>query len=84
MISKQTEQLANKMGELLIHVYSDCKKLTLSAFYLPRRIVTSYLSHRFVCNSQTIAVQEMKSLDFQYITPVSHSEFMECVVENNG
>jgi hypothetical protein len=51
MIIKSKEKLANRIRSLLIHVYGDAKKLTLSAYSYPMRIITSELSAKFKFNN---------------------------------
>eukprot|EP00794_Sanderia_malayensis_P010342 gene10342-11418_t len=44
LISSANEKIANKIGALMLQVYNDAKKLTLSAYSWPSRIVASDLA----------------------------------------
>ena len=65
MISSANEKLANKMGALILQVYNDVKKLTLSAYSWPSRIVAALMVSEFIFNNG----QHSISLDLQYINP---------------
>ena len=41
MVNSQRQQLANKIGSLVIHVYNDAKCLTSSAFSWPSRVIAA-------------------------------------------
>ena len=81
LISTANEDLANKIGSLLILVYGDGKKLSLSANSFPMRVVTYRKSHSFSFNDPS---QEVKlDKDLQYVTPASHLELLKCIVESD-
>ena len=80
-ISKANETLANKIGSLLVHTYGDAKKLTLSAFSFPARVVVSKVASSFSWNSKKVMKEH--DIDFQYLTPASHKEFLQCIVESH-
>ena len=48
MMSSANEKLANKMGALMLQVYHDAKKLILSAYSWPRRIVGALMVSQFI------------------------------------
>ena len=52
MISSANEKLANKMGALMLQVYNDAKKLTLSAYSWPSRIVATQMASDFIFNNE--------------------------------
>ena len=81
LISTANEHLANKIGSLLIHVYGDGKKLSLSANSFPIRVVTSIKSHSFNFNNPS--QEAILDKDLQYVTPKSHFELLKCIVESD-
>lgn len=46
-ISEANKERANYVGKLLLQVYTDAKKLTLSAYSWPSRFVASEAGHNF-------------------------------------
>lgn len=81
-ISTKNEKLANKIGDLMLHVYCDAKKLTLSAWSFPARIVTGHVGSNFSFNSQRAVAEDVKNFDFQYVTPSFHLELLKCIVNS--
>lgn len=79
-ISKQNEELANKIGHLMLHTYCDGKKLTLSAWSFPARVVTAHMANEFSFNSDKHSTDAVKDYDFQYLTPAFHLEAMKTIV----
>ena len=77
LISAANEELANKMGQLVLHVFNDAKKLTLSAYSWPSRIVASRIASNFSFNSES----EKLRIDFQYINPTINRELLEMIVD---
>lgn len=73
---KSKEKLANRIGSLLIHVYGDVNKLTLSVYSYSMRVITSELSELFKFNT----FGENKNNDhhnLQYLTPVAHKRLFK-------
>jgi hypothetical protein len=89
LVSKANEKLANKIGGLLINAYGDAKKLTLSAYSYPARVVVSKIATSFEFNSSSVCGDSSESThstgysDLQYLTPSAHKEFLECIVESD-
>ncbi len=81
-ISTQNEKLANKIGNLMLQVYCDAKKLTLPAWNFPARVVTSYVASNFSFNSQRTVADDVKNFDFQYVTPSFHLELLKCIANS--
>ena len=74
LISKGNEAIANKVGNLMVSVYNDAKRLTLSGWSWPSRVVASQRGCNFVYNEQcSTAVDEV---DLQYVNPSSHRMFL--------
>ena len=80
-ISAANEELANKMGKLMLHVYNDAKKLTLSAYSWPSRIVTSEIASCFSFN-QKENTSGFK-MGFQYISPAHHRQLLKIIVSSH-
>lgn len=80
-ISEANKARANHIGKLLIQVYTDAKKLSLSAFSWPSRFVASEAGHNFdfnTTNSTTIP----SSINIQYITPSSHLDLLKTITNS--
>jgi len=79
-ILKANEKLGNKIGSLMTHTYGDAKKLTLSAYTYPMRVITSQMASNFTFNE----LNENNTYDFQYLIPASHKEkeFLQCIVKS--
>lgn len=82
-ISKQNEELANKIGKLLLHVYCDAKKLTLSAWSFPVRVFVGHLGNNFSFNAEESITKKIENFNFQYITPASHLELLKNIVNTH-
>ena len=80
-ISAANEELANKMGKLMLHVYNDAKKLTLSAYSWPSRIVASEIASCFSFN-QKENTSGFK-MGFQYISPAHHRQLLKIIVSSH-
>ena len=71
--------LANKMGALMLQVYNDAKKLTLSAYSWLSRIVAALMASEFIFNNEQYNI----SLDLQYINPLCHRELLQIIVDSH-
>lgn len=78
-VSKANEALANKVGSLMVSVYNDAKRLTLSGYSWPSRMVASQIAQCFQFNDAHIKSDD-QHFDLQYISPNSHSTFLKCIV----
>ena len=83
LISRRKEAVANKVGKLMITVYNDAKRLTLSANSWPSRVAASQKSQKFKYNDTDNEKNDEldEAFDLQYVTPANHHEFMACIVE---
>ena len=79
MMSSANEKLANRMGALMLQVYHDAKKLILSAYSWPSRIVGALMVIQFIFNNE----QHNISLDLQYINPSSPHELLQITVDSH-
>ena len=77
MISSANEKLANKIGAPMLQVYNDAKKLTLSAYSWPSRIVAAQMASDFIFNNE----QHNISFDLQYINPSCHRVLPQIIVD---
>jgi len=79
LILNVNEKLANKIGCLMIQVYNDAKKLTLSANTFPCRSVFANISTSYKMNDE--GLKKLATNDLQYLFPTFHWELLECIVE---
>lgn len=79
-ILKSNEKLGNRIGFLMIHAYGESKKLTLSAYTFPMKVVTRQIASHFNFNEYN----ENITYDFQYLTSASHKEFFQCIVKSHN
>ena len=77
LISKGNETVANKVGNLMVSVYNDAKRLTLSEHSWPSRVVASQIGNNFIYNEKCSTSDK---LDLQYVNPPSHRLFLSCIV----
>lgn len=81
-LNKANKLEANHVGKLLIQVYTDAKRLTLSAWNWPARYVASEASHAFsITNEGNTTIPPNVSL--QYVNNKAHLELMTCIVESD-
>ena len=80
LISKANEAVANKVGDLMVTVYNDAKKLTLSVHSWPSRIVAAQKAANFCYNIPDCNKPSHPAFDLQYVTPKWHSRFLACIV----
>jgi len=75
MVIKSKEKLADRIGSLMINVYGDAKKLTLSAHTYPTIVITGKLSSSFKFN-HIIKENNIDTYDFQYLTLATHKDLL--------
>lgn len=63
----------------MLTVFNDAKRITLSAWSWPSRVVANQLSLHFQKNGSNYLNTEPK-IDLQYVTPVHHNELLESIV----
>lgn len=81
-INKANKKQADYIGKLLIQIYTDAKRLTLSAWNWPIRYVAAEASHIFSIENENHSTIP-KNLSLQYVNPKSHLELMSCIVESD-
>ena len=79
MVNSQRQQLANKIGSLIIHVDNDAKCLTSSAFSWPLRVIAAKMAHDFDCN-KPFESYSASNFDLQYIRPPVVQELLRTIV----
>ena len=79
MVNSQRQQLANKIGSLIIHVYNDAKCLTSSAFSWPSRVIAAKMAHDFDCNKPFESYSASNFVP-QYIRPLVVQELLRTIV----
>lgn len=80
-IKEANRKLANRIGEILLQVYCDAKKLTQSAHSWPARFVAAKAGHSFDFVTSTSTIPN--TIDIQYVNPVQHSDFLEIIKKSN-
>lgn len=83
MVSKSNEDLANKIGNLCYNVFNDGKRLTLSAYSWPTRVLCAQLGAIFNINNPAASSEQTQHLNLQYLNPKMHAEIMTCIVESD-
>ena len=66
---------------MIIFVYNDAKRTTLSGWSFPFRIVTAEFARNFKLRQEKISVSD---IDMRYVTPSSHAELLSCIVESDA
>lgn len=66
------------IGSYIIEVYTDAKKVTLSAHSWPARHISSQMAENFK-NKKSLS----SYLSFQYVTTQNHEEFLDCIVKSD-
>jgi hypothetical protein len=79
MFSSQRQQLANKIGSLILHVYNDAKCLTSSAFSWPSRVIAAKMAYEFDYN-KPFKPYSPSNFDLQYIRPPVVQELLQTIV----
>lgn len=76
--NEDEKDLFHHIGSLMIHVYNDAKRTTLSGWSWPSRVVTAELGRNFKLGSTSTP-----NFDLRYVTPTSHAELLSCIVETD-
>ena len=77
-VAKASAQLQNKIAKLMINVFNDAKKLTLSAWSWPSR-EANMIAAGLDFQEEFSAFNPPSSV-FQYITPSQHKAFLKFIV----
>lgn len=84
MISKANEDLANRIGSFCYSIYNDGKRLTLSAFSWPSRVVANVLGANFNINKTQVNSENNEQFNLQYINPKMHAQLMTSIVQTDS
>lgn len=79
-ISEANRKRANHVGELLLQVYCDAKKLTLSANSWPPRYVAAKAGQSFDFNTTTSTIPD--TIDIQYVNGPTHLNLLEVITRS--
>lgn len=84
MISKSQEKLANQIGRYATCVFVDAKRLTLSAYSWPARLVAYEYGAAYNINNREQSANAINKIPLQYVNPMSHAEILDCIVAVEG
>lgn len=79
-ISKSNREKANHIGELLLQVFSDAKKLTLSAWSWPSRYVATKSGQSFDFSASETTIPS--TINIQYVNPHSHFQLLDVITRS--
>jgi len=74
--------LEQKIARIMIKVYMDAKRGTLSAWSFPARYVASLMAERLDLNNPEIPFSPTDT-DLQYVTPASHRDMLLTIAETD-
>lgn len=72
------KRLVRHIGALMISIFNDAKRTTLSGWSWPSRYVASQLSQNF-----KLGQTPTSNINLQYVTPTFHADFLNCIVETD-
>lgn len=72
---------ANTISRYMMSIYTDAKILTSSAFSWPARIFTNEYARKYDVSAPQHNQQIMLQTNLQYMSPMTHSDFLQCIVE---
>lgn len=81
-VSEANRKKANHIGELLLYVYCDGKKLTLSAFTWPARYVAAKAGQSFDFNVPSEKSIIPNDIDIQYVNCPGHLNLLEIITRS--
>lgn len=81
-MQKANQTQADYVEKLLIRIYAEAKRLTLSVWSWPLRYVASEASHAFSILNENHKIIP-KNLSLQYINNKSHLSLMSCIVDSD-
>lgn len=79
-MSNSNSKLADHVGTLMIQIYNDAKRLSLSAYSWPSRYVSGQASNEFSFNANTSKTIP-SNIPMQYVNRPGHLQLMTCIVE---
>lgn len=79
-ISEANRERANHIGDLLLQVFCDAKKLTLSAYSWPSRYVAAKSGQNFDFNTTTSTIPA--TINIQYVSRASHLDLLTVITRS--
>lgn len=83
MITAQNAKYACVVGKYMKVIYN-AKRLTLSAWSWPSRMVTQELAAAYDISDREKNEETQRKLNLQYINPKSHWEFLSCIIQSES
>lgn len=81
-INKANKRLMDYVGKLMIQVFHDAKRLTLSAYSWPSRFVTGEASSAYDSEKQPCNIIA-ENIRLQYVNPTGHFELINSIVNSH-
>lgn len=81
-VSKANEILANRIGGLMIEIYNNAKRGTISAWSWPSTHIAHQMASEFKMNAPAADFLPLDS-ELKYITPMQHSDLMSYIVKSD-
>lgn len=81
MVSALNAEKSDTISRFMMATYTDAKVLTSSAFSWPARIFTSEYARNYHINDRSGNREKMRKTNLQYMNPMAHSDFLECIVD---
>lgn len=79
-ISEANKERANHIGDLMMQVFCDAKKLTLSARSWPSRYVATKSGQKFDFNTTTSTIPD--TINIQYVNPPGHLDLLNVITRS--
>lgn len=81
-VSEANKAYANHIGKLMINVYNDAKKLTISAYSFPSRYIAAECANSFDFNKSN-APTIPTNVNIQYVNPPGHLNLLKTIVKSS-
>lgn len=80
-ISESNKNHANHIGKLMMQVYTDAKRLTLSAYSWPAQYIATESGTAFDFNSSNTSIIP-ENINIQYVNPPGHLNLLTAIVKS--
>ena len=81
-ISNQNAALCNRIGSLMIEVFNNCKRGTISAWPWPSIHISNIMSSEFDMGSPHVTYNPSPGI-FSYVTPMQHADLLSYIVSGH-
>ena len=81
-ISNQNTALCNRIGSLMIEVFNNCKRGTISAWSWPSIHISNTMSSEFDMGSPHVTYNPPPGI-FSYVTPMQHADLLSYIVSGH-